>query len=391
MRDGGSAAHREAGTTNSFRIGRVFGIPLGVNYSWFIIFALVTVSLATQFPLLWTPEVRWTAALVTSLLFFGSVLGHELAHSVVALSFGIPVKGITLFVFGGVSQIAREATKPRVEALIAVVGPLMSLALAGLFYGIHILASPQEETVAIMTNWLAVINLNLAVFNLIPGFPLDGGRVLRAVLWWVRRDYHSATRIAVTVGRIVAWTFILVGALSALGTPLITDLTGIRMGFLGGIWIAFIGWFLESAATSTYTQMAFREALAGYTARDLMTSDLPMVSRYTSLQRVVDEDLLLLNQRFLLIGSNGVLDGIVTLGNIKIVPKERWAMTIVGDIMTPLHKMKYVKPQDDALSVLESMDEADVNQMPVVDRDIVVGMVSRDRLLRIIRLRTELK
>ncbi len=362
-----------------------------MNYSWFIIFALVTVSLASQFPMLWTPEIRWTAALVTSLLFFCSVLGHELAHSVVALSFGIPVKGITLFVFGGVSQIAREATKPRAEALIAVVGPLMSLALAGLFYGIQALAGPREETLAVMTGWLAAINLNLAVFNLIPGFPLDGGRVLRALLWWVRGDYRAATRIAVIVGRGVAWTFILVGALSALGTPVIAELTGLRIGFLGGLWIAFIGWFLDSAATSTHNQMAFRESLAGYTARDVMTRDLPMISRYTSLQRVVDENLLLQDQRFLLIGSNGILDGIVTLRNIRAVPKERWSITIAGDAMTPLHRMKYVSPQAEALSVLESMDEADVNQMPVVDRDIVVGMVSRDRLLHIIRLRTELK
>ncbi|MDO8532771.1 MAG: site-2 protease family protein [Dehalococcoidia bacterium] len=372
-------------------IGRVFGIPLGVSYSWFIIFALVTVSLAAQFSPLWSPETRWTAALVTSLLFFGSVLGHELAHSVVALSFGIPVKGITLFIFGGVSQIAREATKPRVEALIAVVGPLMSLALAGLFYGLQLVADPVSETLAAMTGWLAVINLNLAVFNLIPGFPLDGGRVLRAILWWVRRDYRSATRIAVTVGRVVAWTFIVGGAVSALGASLIANLTGVKIGLMGGVWIAFIGWFLDNAATSTYSQMVLRESLTGYTARDVMTRDLPMVSRSTTLRRVVDESLLLQDRRFLLVGSNGVLDGIITLRNIKAVPRERWDSTLASDVMTPLDKMKYVAPQDDALSVLERMDEADVNQLPVVDRDMVVGVVARDRLLHIIRLRSELK
>ncbi|MEK7682294.1 MAG: CBS domain-containing protein, partial [Chloroflexota bacterium] len=154
---------------------------------------------------------------------------------------------------------------------------------------------------------------------------------------------------------------------------------------------AFIGWFLDNAATSAYSQMVLRESLTGYAARDVMTRDLPMASRYTTLRRVVDESLLLQDRRFLLIGSNGVLDGIITLRNIKAVPRERWDSTLASDVMTPLDKMKYVAPQDDALSVLERMDEADVNQLPVVDRDMVVGVVARDRLLHIIRLRSELK
>lgn len=364
---------------------------MGINYTWFIIFFLVTFSLGAQFPALWNLETRWTAALVTSLLFFGSVLGHELSHSVVALSYGIPVKGITLFVFGGVSQIAREATKPLNEVLIAIAGPVMSLVLAGLFYGVEAIADPFSDTLSVMAGWLGLINLNLAIFNLIPGFPLDGGRVLRAILWWARGDYRSSTRIAVWVGRGVAWTFIVGGVISALGAPLVARLTGYEVGFMGGLWLAFIGWFLDSAASATYSQMLLRESLQGYTAGDLMARELPVVPFSTSLRRLVEENVLRQGNQFFLVTTDGRLHGIITLRNITAVPKERWDMTTAGDAMTPLGKLHVISAKEDAFRVLEQMDEHDINQMPVVEADTVVGMVTRDRLLHFIRVRTELQ
>ena len=201
-------------------LGRVFGIPLRLHYTWFIIFALVTYSLVL-YPLVEPPyppiEQRIILGILTSLLFFASILTHELAHSILAIRNNIPVKEITLFVFGGVSQITKEATSPRAELLIAIVGPLTSLALAGIFYGLHLLlAGTQQILAASLMQWLALINVILAVFNLIPGFPLDGGRIFRALVWQRTHDYHRATRIATNVGQGIAYALMAVGIASFL-------------------------------------------------------------------------------------------------------------------------------------------------------------------------------
>jgi len=235
----------------SFVIGRIFGIPIGVNYSWFIIFIIVTASLALfyfpeNYPK-WSVETYWGIALVTSLLFFGSVLAHELCHSIVSIHNGIPVRSITLFIFGGVSQISREAAKASDELVMAAAGPLSSLVLGGIFAAIWYLSLPVSEPVAAVAYWLMIINVSLALFNLIPGFPLDGGRVLRSLLWAVT-DYRRATRIAAISGQGIAYLFIVVG---------------IVIMFLGywinGLWIAFIGWFLGGAAAASRREVTLQE------------------------------------------------------------------------------------------------------------------------------------
>lgn len=368
---------------SSLNLGKVLGIPLAINYTWFIVFFLITASLALgQFPHeypLWSPAEYWTLAVITSLLFFGSVLVHELTHSVIALANGIPVKNITLYVFGGVSQIAREATSPLSELVMAAAGPASSLVIAGLFWGLGALVGKSSQHLAALTQWLANINLVLGIFNLVPGFPLDGGRVLRSTIWLATGNYGRATRLATMAGQGIAYLFIFMG--------IIMIFTG---NWVSGLWIAFIGWFLENAASSSYRQAVLREALQGYTARDVMAQDCALVPRGMSMGELVRDHILRSSRRCFFVASGERLEGMVTLHNIKNVPQDRWDSVTVGEAMIPLEKLKVARPTEDALAILERMDEGDINQMPVVEDGKVLGMIGRDNLLHFIRTRAEL-
>jgi Zn-dependent protease len=248
--------------TRSIPLGRILGIPIGLDYSWFLVFALVTWSLAgsyfpEQYPG-WSTGLYWTIGLATSLLFFASVLLHEFGHSVIALRNGIPVRSITLFIFGGVAQIGREPGSPGVEFRVAIAGPIVSLALAGLFGALGWFGASLAPLAALAT-YLAYINGSLALFNLIPGFPLDGGRVFRAIVWQVTHSFRRATEIAGGAGHLFAWLFIFWGVWQMFGG-----------NFVGGLWIAFIGWFLENAATASVQQMTLERLLTGHTVGEIM-------------------------------------------------------------------------------------------------------------------------
>ncbi|MCS7207335.1 MAG: site-2 protease family protein [Dehalococcoidia bacterium] len=372
------------------RIGRILGIPIEVHVSWLFIFVLVVVSLSQVFgarvlfgvrlPSFSLPE-RWVLAVITAGLFFASVLAHELAHSIVALRRGIPVKGITLFVFGGVSQIAREAATPGVELVMAAVGPFVSLVLGGVFWGLAVFFAERQAHLFAITSYLAFANVLLGVFNMIPGFPLDGGRVMRAILWAVTRSYQRATGIAAGVGQGIGVLFILGGIVQALFVP---------AAFLSGVWIALIGWFLQGAAASSYRQLRLREGLKGFTARDLMAPECPRVAPSTSVQAVVDEYLLGRGVRCLLVSDDQRTYGLVTVHQVRQVPRERWAYTPVREAMTPLERVVTVSPQEDAYRVLEVLDEAGVNQVPVVQNGQVVGLISREQVIHFLRVREEL-
>lgn len=372
------------------RIGRIFGIPVEIHISWLIIFFLVVASLAQVFGARelfgvrlprWSPAERWGLAIVTTALFFLSVLAHELAHSIVALRRGIPVKGITLFVFGGVSQIAREAATPGTELFMAAIGPLVSLVLGGIFWGLAVLFGKTQMHFFAITAYLSFANILLGVFNMVPGFPLDGGRVLRAVLWGITHNYQRATAIAAGVGQGIGVLFILGGILQALFVP---------AAFLSGIWIALIGWFLQGAAASSYRQLRLREGLRGFTARDLMTPECPRVPPDTPVQTVVDEYLLGRGVRCLLVSDDQRTYGLVTVHQVRQVPKERWAFTPIRDALTPLERLVAVSPQEDAYRVLEVLDEAGVNQVPVVEDGRAVGLITREHILHFLRVREEL-
>jgi len=366
---------------SAFNLGKLFGIQLRLHYTWFIIFIFLTISLVAPE---WSHWLYWVTGIVTSLLFFASVIAHELAHSLVARAYNIPVKSITLFIFGGIAQMTREVTHPRAEFRMAAAGPACSLVIGGVFFLLWWFTRSTVEPIATMFQWLAFINFGLAVFNMIPGFPLDGGRVFRSALWRVTGDYKRSTRIATRVGQGVGYLFIV-------GGILIIFLRPFGLDWFSGVWLAFIGWFLENAASASYRQVQWRDALRGFTASTVMTSDSPVVPSNITISNLVQGYALLSGHNFFLVADEGKLRGILTLQNIKSVPQQNWGVTQVGEIMTPVEKLKVAHPDQDALSILEQMDENNMNQMPVVSEGRVIGLVARDNLIRFLRTRSELK
>jgi Zn-dependent protease/CBS domain-containing protein len=365
---------------SGLKIGRIFGIPIYLHASWFIIFALITFSLAKQFSYAhrdWSEAQHWALGIFTSLLFFGSVLFHELAHSVVAQRYKIPVVSITLFVFGGVARIGREPASARQEFNIAVAGPVSSYILSGAFH-ILTLLFPEREMLGALARWLADINFWLATFNLVPGFPLDGGRILRAVAWDITKDFGRASRIAASSGRWIAYAMILIGIWQALSGEIV-----------GGIWLAFIGWFLLTAAQASYAQVAVRDVLEGMRAADVMSNEVPVVPRSITLEDYVQE-LLRTGRRCHLVVDDGRLVGMMTVHNVSKVPREDWAVTSVQGAMMPLADIHHTSPEEPLIGVLERMQVDDVNQMPVVSEGRIVGLITRDSILRMIQTRMEL-
>ncbi len=368
--------------TRGVKIAEVWGIPIGVHPSWLVVFALFAWSLARgYFPIEypgWDVVTYWTVGAVTALLAFGSVLVHELGHSRVALRNGLPIRGITLFVFGGVAQIGREAATPGAEFRIAIAGPLTSFALAALFAGARVLAG-DVDVVAAPALWLARINVTVALFNLLPGFPLDGGRVLRAIVWRRTGSFERATRAAALTGGIMANGFIILGLLGAL-----------RGNVVGGIWIALIGWFLENAARQTGAQVGTAALLRGITVGQVMTRECPKVPGDMRLERLVHDEVLAAGRRCFFVVDADRLRGMLTLSDVKAIPRERWSMTPVEEVMTPLAKLATVTSRDDLLVALRAMDETGVGQLPVVEDDKLVGAVGREQVLRYIAARAEL-
>jgi Zn-dependent protease/predicted transcriptional regulator len=367
-----------------FNIGKLFGIQFRLHYTWFIIFALITVSLSWQvFPVFypgWSQLLYWTIGLATSLLVFASVLAHELAHSLVGRANGIPIKSITLFLFGGVAQMTREATKAGAEFKMAAAGPACSLVIGGVFALVWVLTRDIIEPVAAMAFYLAYINVILAIFNLIPGFPLDGGRVFRSLMWRFSGNYQRSTRIAARTGQGVAYAFMLGGVLMMV----------FLQEWVGGLWITLIGWFLHNAASASYRQVQWQEALRGITASQVMTSNYATVPPDITLKQLVEGYVLLRGQRFFLVADDGGFKGILTLRNIKSIPRSNWNTTPVEDIMVPAGQIKTARPEQDVLNVMAEMNESAINQMPVVDEGRVTGLITRDNLSRALRTRNDL-
>ena len=363
-------------------LGKVFGIPLRLHYTWFIIFTLVTYSLVRYavgqaYPI----EQGIILGILTSVLFFASIITHELAHSVLAIRNNIPVREITLFVFGGVSQITKDATSPRAEFSVAIVGPLTSLAMAGIFYGLHLLlAGTQQALAASLMQWLALINVVLALFNSIPGFPLDGGRIFRALVWQRTRDYHRATRIAARVGQGIAYAFIAAG---------IALIILFRELWFSGLWLILIGWFLHDAARASYQQVLLRDALIGITARQVTDYGCPLIPPDMNLGDVVQQYILPTGRSCLLVTRGTELEGMVTLQQIKKISRTRWPLTSVQDIMTPAGKLKVAHVDQDILSVLQEMDGESANHLPVTEAGRLVGVINREELIRFLRTRAE--
>ena len=369
------------------KLGRIFGVEIGLHYSWFIIALLITFSLAHQFQLNnphWSDALRWGLALVTAVLFFISIVAHELSHALVAKARGLPVRSITLFALGGVAQIEKEAADAKTEFWMGIVGPITSFVIGLLCLGITLALGwdppefPQQPLPAILM-WLGVINIGLAVFNMIPGFPLDGGRVLRGVLWWITGNAKRATTIAARVGQIIAFGMILYGVMQFFGGAGIS-----------GLWLAFIGWFLLSASRESYAQMVITEGLRGLRVADVMTNEYTTVDAYLNLQTFAEEHLMRSGRRFFVVTLNGRPEGIITPSEINQVPRARWPYTTVGDVMRALDQTRTVGPNTSVTEALEVMALEDLNQQPVVSGGTLAGLISRSHILQLIQTRAEL-
>lgn len=366
----------------SVKLTKIREIDVGVHYSWFIVFVLITFSLTARFASdhpHWTVVEHYMVGIATSLLFFSSILLHELAHSFVALAKGMPVRSITLFVFGGVAQIGREPDRPMTEFQIAIAGPIASALLAVGFGVIAYLGGDQFERLSALAGWLASINLMLAVFNLVPGFPLDGGRIFRAALWHMTGNLTKATRIAAGTGQGIGYVFIFFGIV-----------TGFTANWFSGLWLAFIGWFLMNAAQESVVQVSVRSALSGLVVEDVMSRDCPVVPARMTLAELVREHILRTGQRCFIVVEGSRLEGLVTLHQIKAVPQERWEQVSVGEAMTPVSQLRIVAPTQPLLEVLQILEGRDINQVPVVAGDRLLGMITRDHLLRVLALKLEL-
>jgi Zn-dependent protease len=311
-------------------------------------------------------------------MLFLSVLLHELGHSVVAQRYGIAVRSITLFVFGGLAQLGGEPPSAGAEFRIAIAGPAVSFALAVLFRILQPLTATVEPLFA-LARYLAYINGALALFNLIPGFPLDGGRVLRAIIWQMTRSLRRATLIAANVGRLIAFLFIVAGVFQILAGR-----------FVNGLWIAFIGWFLEGAAAGQVQQQMLHSLLAGHRVSEAMRRDYTAVSGNTTLRDLVDQHILGSGRRSFIVTRNDEVIGLATLHQIKEVPQDQWRTTTVAQIMIPADRMLRIRPESELMHAIEQMDRDGVNQLPVMADHQIQGMLSREDVIAYLRTLQEL-
>jgi Zn-dependent protease/CBS domain-containing protein len=366
---------------SSFVIGRVAGIRIGIHSTWLFAFLLISWSLAASY---YPSEVAGLGlgtyvviGVVSALLLFASVLFHELAHSLVARSLGLNVDSITLFIFGGVSNLASEPSTARNEFLVAIVGPLSSLVLAGIFWLIG-QPLPARSAASAVAGYLSFVNMLLGVFNLVPGFPLDGGRVLRSLIWGATGSLRQATRIASFVGQAFGWLLIVWGLTRVLSGDL-----------LGGLWTAFIGWFLSGAAESTRQEQTVQQSVQGITAAGLMEEPAVAIPPTTSISDFVFEQVLRHGHRALPVVDSGRLTGIVSLYDVRKVPREEWATTSVSRVMTPA-PLATVGPGEHLGVAIGRMAQRGVHQLPVVDDGRLLGLLTRADVLRYLQVRHEL-
>jgi len=369
--------------TRGIRLGHILGIPITIDYSWFIIFLVFSFSLSVQFlptvPGLPKPAYFLLGMLTTGLLFV-SVLIHELAHSVVARRRGLPVAGITLFIFGGASQLQEEPASPETEFRMAIVGPLTSLVLAALFFLAYRSAHAADyRALAEVTVQLAGINVALAVFNLVPGFPLDGGRVLRAAIWHFTGDLLRATATAAAAGQAFGYALIALGVLAFFGGQTLV-----------GIWAAFVGWFLLNAAQASYQQLLARRALAGVAVGQLMGHERPVVSPDLDLDRLVHDYLLHYEHNVFPVVEDGHLLGTVGIAQVRGVDRSQWPNTLVRTVMRPAPPEQIVGPQFDAWNAIARLGAGECECLFIVSEGLLQGVVNKTDLLRWLRTHQQL-
>lgn len=360
---------------------RIAGIDVRIDYSWFFIFLLILVSLAVGYFPQEYPEARtasyWIAGAVAALLLFASILAHEFSHALMARRRGIQVPAITLFLFGGVSHMEDDSESPSTELRVAAVGPFASFGLAVVFWGLHAaLPSGTPELFAAVVRYLGWINLALGVFNLLPGLPLDGGRVLRAAVWWKTGSLRRGTRVAADAGKGLAWGLMILGGLQIFGGAL-----------LGGVWLILIGMFLRGTAEASYQNLVMRQALEELSVADVAVRELDTVESDTSVESLIEDHVLKHGFRAFPVLKGGRVQGLVSVTDLADVAPEARARTRVEECMKPLDDALRVSPDLPLTEALSALAGAPGGRLLVMRDGELEGMLSRSGLARWIEIR----
>jgi Zn-dependent protease len=376
-----AAIHKRTG----IGLFRVRDIEIRLDYSWFIVFALVLWSLsAGYFPQAYPDQptsLYWMAGLLAAVLFFLSVITHELSHSFMAIRSGIKIPEITLFIFGGMARLSEEAGDPKTEFKIAIVGPMTSLFLALAFWLIrNTLSGDQPSILVEIFGYLAWINVALAMFNLLPGFPLDGGRMFRAFWWWKTGSVMKATRMASNWGKGLAIALMIFGGLQIFAGALI-----------GGLWLIFIGMFLRGMAEGSYVELALRKSMEGTRAKDIMTRDVVTASPDLSLDRLISNYFLRYGYRGFPVTTNGEVLGLISLSNVKDISEEERVHKKVGQVMAPLEHEMVIGPDTRVEEALKRMSQAKLGRLLVMRGGEFLGMITQSGLLRFLEIKRTLE
>jgi Zn-dependent protease len=369
----------------SLVLGAIRGIPIRIHFTWLIIFGLLSWSLASGYFPQHYPDLPitayWIKAIIAALFLFGSVLVHELMHALTAQSLRVPIAGITLFALGGVSEMKQEPPSPSAEFLIAIVGPLASIALAGFFWLVWqgLAREAPDPSFAAIALYLMGLNAVVAVFNLLPAFPLDGGRVLRSIIWGITKDLKKATYVATRVGLVFAYILIIFGAVSLFAGA----------GFQG-IWMALIGFFLLQGAQASYTQVVLKDALAGIPVRDIMVKDVVTVAPSLSVRELIERYFLTYGYGGFPVVENGQVVGLVALGDVRRVSPEDYDRLLVREVMVPLAERLIIAPGEDMSVAFQRMAEEELGRLIVMERGRMLGLVTKTGLSRFLQMKVEL-
>jgi len=363
-------------------LNRMLGVRLRLHPTWAVAFILIIAMMVTQFPEAYPLWQRTIWGVTAGLLFFIAVGFREIILNFLALNRGIPVQRVTLFAIGGLPQIPKGDTRPLLELLLATAGLLFNLVIAGIFYAIHsALVNTGNVIIDGIILWTAYLYFLLALFHFIPVFPLDGGRLLRTLLWKLTGDYDRSTNIASWAGQGLGLLLIACGIL----------LLVLSRQWFNGLTLVFVGWVLYLAAVQSRRQTALREALQHIAARDMMSGESPIIATpQFTIGQLVRDCILVTGQRYFVVAEEGKLRGVVTTRDIKKVPKKRWNSTKISRVMTPASRLRTAKAQQSAASLLELMDELGIKRMPVLENDKVIGVISQDNLNRLKKTRVEL-
>ncbi|MDQ2912978.1 MAG: site-2 protease family protein [Chloroflexota bacterium] len=373
----------------SIRVARLLGIDVRIHFSWFLIFFIVVLSLTDSFAsenVTWSDTKSFVIAVIAAVLFFLSVLGHELAHAVVARRFRMSVSSITLFVLGGVANLAKEPPSAVSEFLMASAGPATSLAIGVVALGLGFFApsvfevNPALQPIQPVARYIGTINIWLAAFNMLPGFPLDGGRVFRSIVWGITKDRLAATRIAARGGQVVAVLLVAAGVFLALRL----DAT------INGLWLAFIAYFLWNAASSTLQQEKVASVVGGARVGPLMTTDFKSTTPGAMVGQVIRDLVLPMNLRAIPVVAGDRLIGLVAIGDLRKVEQERWAGTPVDEVMTAASELPTVSPDDPLGTALERFGETELPLLPVIKEGRLVGVLYRESVIGYVRMQESL-